>query len=100
MIVKKRSITLAFLLTLIQFSCKDHYNDTIDWMNKLDSTMTITDVIMIQPDFLEIDWNKADTVDYDIIFDISKIKGNHDILNMQHSLVFRDSVFRNTMSHK
>ena len=100
MIVKLRSIVLTFLLTIIQFSCKDHYNDTIDWMDKLDSTMTIADIKEMQPDFLEIDWNKPDTMDNDIVFDISKIKGNRDILNMQHSLVFRDSVFWDIMSHK
>jgi hypothetical protein len=98
----KKLKSIFGLLTIVLFltSCKSYYNDTIDWMNKIEIGTNLEDVKRSQPDFVEIDWNKPDTLDQGLRFRIEKIKGNNDILNMQHYLVFSDNKYSGRKSSK
>lgn len=89
-------LTIVLLLT----SCKSYYNETIDWMDNIELGTRLEDVKTNQPDFIEIDWNKPDTLDNELRFRIKKIKGNNDILNMDHYLVFSDNKYTGRESHK
>jgi len=85
---------------LLLTSCKSYYNDTIDWMDKIELGTSLEDVKKNQPDFVEIDWNKPDTLDEGLRFRIERIKGNNDILNMEHYLVFSDNKYTGRQSSK
>jgi len=89
-------ITLTVLLT----SCKSYYNDTIEWMDNIELGTKIEEVKKTKPDYVEINWNKPDTIDNQIRFKIIKIRGNKDILAMEHYLVFVDKKFEGHESHK
>jgi hypothetical protein len=91
-----RLLTIVWLLA----SCKSYYNDTIDWMDKIELGTSLEDVKKSQPDFVTIDWNKPDTLDEGLRFRIEKIKGNNDILNMEHYLVFSDNKYTGRQSSK
>ena len=86
MSLNKITIILFFFLTLT--SCKDYYNDTITWMDNLESELSIENVQKAQPDYMEIDWKNPQIVDNQKWYMITKIKGNKDILGMSHYLVF------------
>ncbi len=86
MSLNKTSIILFFILTLT--SCKDYYNDTIAWMDNLESELTIENVQKNQPNYIEIDWKNPLIVDDQKWYMITKIKGSYDILGMSHYLVF------------
>jgi len=87
-----------FAITVI--SCKNYYNDTIEWTNNLESELTIKEVQKIQPEFIEIDWKNPQTVDDQKWYMITKIKGNKDVLGMSHYLVFIDSKYQYRESKK
>lgn len=96
----KKLIVLLFF-TLIITSCKDYYNDTIKWMDNLESGLSIENVKEIQPDFVEIDWEKPAIIDQnEKWYMIIDIKGNYDFLNMSHFLVFTDNKFQYRESKK
>ena len=92
----------AYLLILVLSltSCKDHYNDSIEWMDNIKPGTTLQDIKKDQPDFLTIDWDKPDTLDNQIRYTVTEIKGNNDILAMTHLLVFVDNKFQGRESHK
>ncbi|MBA6156517.1 hypothetical protein H3Z83_08335 [Tenacibaculum sp. S7007] len=94
----KFSIILIFLLTLT--SCKDYYNDTITWMDNLESELTIENVQKVQPNYIEIDWKNPQIVDDQKWYLITKIKGNNDILGMSHFLVFVEEKYQYRESKK
>jgi hypothetical protein len=98
----KLKLTLGLLLTLLLFltSCRSYYNDTIDWVDSIEPGTVIDNVKKSQPDFVDIDWNKPDTVDNQVKFEIVKIKGNRDVLAMTHYLVFIDNKFEGREIHK
>jgi hypothetical protein len=98
----KKLKSILGLLTIVVFltSCKSYYNNTIDWMDKIELGTNLEDVKKSQPDFVEIDWNKPDTLDEGLRFRIEKIKGNNDILNMEHYLVFSDNKYTGRHSSK
>ncbi|HEV8514397.1 MAG TPA: hypothetical protein VGQ59_14045 [Cyclobacteriaceae bacterium] len=93
----KASLLLFFVLCL---SCKNYYNDTIDWCDSIKIGATIDEVKRNQPNFFEINWNKPDTVENELRFRIVNIKGNRDILNMDHYLVFINNKFEGRSSYK
>jgi hypothetical protein len=97
---KLKSILGVLTIVLLLTSCKSYYNDTIDWMNNIKLGTSLEDVKTNQPDFVEIDWNKPDTLDAGVRFRIEKIKGNNDILNMEHYLVFSDNKYTGRESSK
>ena len=97
---KLKSLLGLLIIILLLTSCKSYYNDTIDWMDKIELGTSLEEVKRSQPDFVEIDWNKPDTLDEGVRFRIEKIKGNNDILNMEHYLVFSDNKFVGRKSSK
>ncbi|CAM1363479.1 conserved protein of unknown function [Tenacibaculum soleae] len=98
MSLNKITIILFFILTLT--SCKDYYNDTIAWMDNLESELTIENVQKSQPDYIEIDWENPQNFDKEKWYLITEIKGNNDILGMSHFLVFVDNKYKYRESKK
>ena len=97
---KQKSILKLLTIMLFLTSCKSYYNDTIDWMDKIELGTSLEDVKNSQPDFVEVDWNKPDSLDNGLRFRIEKIKGSNDILNMDHYLVFSDNKYTGRESTK
>jgi len=81
-------------------ACKDYYNDTIDWIDNLQVGANIQTIKNNQPDFIKIAWDKPDTLNNEFRYAITEIKGNRDILNMQHFLVFSDDKYVGRSFHK
>ena len=94
----KISIILFFLLALT--SCKDYYNETISWMDNLESGLNIENVQNVQPNYIEIDWDNPQIFDNENWYLITQIKGNNDILGMSHYLVFVDNKYQYRVSKK
>lgn len=80
--------------------CKDHYNDTIHWMDNIPLGSAVSDVQLRQPDFVEIDWNSPDTVNGAVRFSVRKIKGNSDVLKMDQYLMFTNDRYQGRLSRK
>jgi hypothetical protein len=91
--------TLLLIMALLN-ACKSYYNDTIDWMDSIELGTSLEDVKKQQPDFVKIDWGKPDTVDYQVRYWVTEIKGNKDVLAMSHLLVFVDNKYTGRESHK
>ena len=70
-----KSILGPLTIVLFMISCKSYYNDTIDWMDKIEPGTSLEDVKKSQPNFVEIDWNNPDTLDEGLRFRIEKLKG-------------------------
>jgi hypothetical protein len=88
------------LLTILLTACKSYYNDTIDWMDSIELGTSLDEVKNSQPDFVKINWDKPDTLENQIRFEIIEIKGNKDVLAMSHYLVFIDNKFEGRGSIK
>jgi PBP1b-binding outer membrane lipoprotein LpoB len=95
----KQILTLV-LLTVLLTACKSYYNDTIDWMDNIELGTSLEDVKKQQPDFVKINWDKPDSVDNQVRYWVTEIKGNKDILAMSHLLVFVDNKYSGRESHK
>lgn len=95
-----KTVLILALLTTLATSCKDYYNDTMDWMDNLKPGTTLEDVMKDQPDFVKINWDKPDTVDNQVRYWVTEIKGSNDILGMSHLLVFVDNKYTGRESHK
>lgn len=91
-------LIILFFLTLT--SCKDYYNDTIDWMDNLESGLSVENVQNVQPNFIEIDWDNPLTFDNEKWYLITKIEGSNDILGMSHYLVFINNIYQYRESKK
>ncbi|WP_010137167.1 hypothetical protein [Ochrovirga pacifica] len=96
----RNKYVLSTLLYLIVLSCKDYYNDAIQWTDNLESKLTIKEVQDLQPEFIEIDWENPKIVDNQKWYLIAKIKGNNDILGMSHYLVFIENSYQYRESKK
>ena len=94
----KHLILLLTFITLI--SCKDYYNETINWADNLEKEQNFKDVQKEQPDYIEIDWKNPQIVDNQKWYLITKIKGNRDILGMSHYLVFIENKYQYRESKK
>ena len=88
------------LLTVLLTACKSYYNDTIDWMDNIELGTSLNEVKIHQPDFVKINWDKPDTLDNQVHFWVTEIKGNKDMLAMSHLLVFVDNKYTGRESHK
>ena|SRR5687767_1110763 len=97
---KLRQFLCVLAFASVLTSCRDYYKDSITWMDNIKPGTTLQEVKKNQPDFLTIDWNKSDTLDNQIRFTVTEIKGNDDILAMTHLLVFVDDKFQSRESHK
>ena len=94
----KLLILLSIFILLV--SCKNYYNETIDWADNLKIEQSINDVQKEKPDYIEIDWENPQIVDNQKWYLITKIKGNNDILGMSHYLVFIEDKFQYRESKK
>ena len=95
-----KNFIFLFLFVVI-FSCKDYYNDTIEWADNIEAELNVTEVKKQQPEFIEIDWeNPITTSDNEKWYLITEIKGNRDILSMSHFLVFKDGKYKYRESKK
>ncbi|MDP8171254.1 hypothetical protein QJU96_08140 [Pasteurella skyensis] len=81
-------LNILIICCLFVFGCKDHYNDAIEWMYAIKQGVNINLVKNNQPDFIEIDWNNPKIMGNEKWYEVTKIKGNKDILQMTHYLVF------------
>jgi len=97
---KLKSILGPLTIVLLLTSCKSYYNDTIDWMDNIEQGTSLKDVKRSQPDFVKINWNEPDTVDKQVRYWVTEIKGNRDMLAMSHLLVFVDNKYTGRESHK
>ena len=94
-------ICLCYLTSILLFSsCKNYYNDTIEWIDHLGMGLSTEAVQDSQPHFVKIDWQKPDTVEDQVRYKIIRIKGNRDLLNMEHYLVFDVNGYVGRESHK
>ena len=96
--LSKPLILLFISLTIL--SCKNYYNETINWADNLKKEQNLKDVQNEQPDFIEIDWKNPQIIDNQKWYLITKIKGNRDILRMSHYLVFIDNKYQYRESKK
>jgi hypothetical protein len=95
-----KNFIFLFLFAVI-FSCKDYYNDTIEWADNIEAELNVTEVKKQQPVFIEIDWeNPLTTSDNEKWYLITEIKGKRDILSMSHFLVFKDGKYKYRESKK
>lgn len=92
-------ILIVSLFTILS-SCKDHYNEAIQWTEGIKRGTDIEAVKRCQPDFLEVAWDMPDTVNNQIRYEITQIKGNNDNLKMQHFLLFIDNKYQGRASIK
>ena len=99
----RRIISAVFIfvwVVALLTSCKDYYNDTMDWIDIIDQGTPLEEVIRKQPDFVKINWEMPDTVGNQVRFWVTEIKGSNDVLGMSHLLVFVDSKYVGLESHK
>ena len=91
-------LTIIFLTTLT--ACKNYYNDTIEWADNIKVGTDIQLVKNATPDFIEINLSKPDTLDSEICYLITKIKGNRDILRMSNYLAYTGNKYQGRRPHK
>jgi hypothetical protein len=94
-----KNLLILFILLLIS-SCKNHYNESIAWMDQLNHGLSFEDIKRQKPDFIDIDWENPLIINNEKWYAIDKIKGSNDILNMQHYLVFEDNKYKGRNSIK
>lgn len=90
---KKAVLIIALLGVIIISSCKNYYNDTIDWIDSIKIGTELNTVKSMQPDFVTVYWNRPEINKNIAICQVNKIKGNNDPLNMIHFLVFENNRF-------
>ncbi|WP_299121715.1 hypothetical protein [uncultured Winogradskyella sp.] len=79
---------IVFLVFSLIFSCKNYYNDTINWADNLQEGISLESAKNRQPYYIEVDWENPQTIEDQKWYLIIKIKGNNDPLRMSHYLVF------------
>ncbi len=94
----KVGILIFLMLSLV--SCKNYYNEMIDWTSSIEIGTDIETVKKMQPEYLEIDWNQPDTFDNEIRYYIKNIKFDYDALKMTNYLVFIDGKYQGRFAHK
>lgn len=96
--------SLFMILTIVVLtSCKDYYNDMIQWADSIKVGTDIKEVKQSQPDFVEVDWSQPaiiDTLANQTGYLIKSIKGNTDILKMENYLEFKNDKYIGRMAHK
>lgn len=101
-ILKMKSKALVLILLLINslISCKNYYNESIEWADKIKMGTDLETVKKSQPDFLKISWEQPLINDNAKLYEIVEIDGNDDILNMQNFLVFVDGKYQGREAKK
>ena len=94
------NLICCLALFVVLNSCKNYYNETIDWMDSISVGTNLETVKKTQPDFVEINWNKPLKIGNESYYEIIEINGNYDILNMSNYLVFVNGKFQGRDSKK
>ncbi|MBJ2173443.1 hypothetical protein JBL43_04300 [Aureibaculum sp. A20] len=93
--------SIFLFIMVLNTSCHNYYNDTIKWMDSLDSGTSIQTVKENQPDYVIVDWaNGIESENDEVRYAVLEIKGNNDILNMSHYLIFIENKFNGRFSSK
>ncbi len=92
--MKLYKLLILLFISISLVSCKDYYNETVDWADNLEKEQSIQSVQKEQPEYIEIDWENPQIVDNQKWYLITKIKGNNDILEMSHYLVFIEGKYQ------
>ena len=95
-----RYYCFLFVLLFSVQSCKNYYNEAIDWMDSIPKDSHISTVREIQPSFLEIDWKNPVTIDSIKTYSVMSIKNSNDVLKMSNQLVFINDKFVMRISKK
>lgn len=90
----------VFAALFLCMSCRNHYNDTIDWIDGIVPGTTIAAVKQSQPDFVVLDWEHAEQSGRWTHVMVTDIKGSYDVLNMQQVLVFDSGKFAYRLARK
>lgn len=92
-------LTIIFSVVFVTLSCKNYYNDMIEWSDALPQGISIDSVKNLQPDFIIIDWSKPEKFDTITRFSMT-VKNNNDILKMENFLTFSNDTFIARFAHK
>ena len=95
-----KNLFVGLFLAFLIISCKNYYNETIEWVDNLESELNIKEVQNIQPEFIVVDWENPQIVDDQKWFLITEIKGSNDALGMSHYLVFVEDKYQYRESKK
>ncbi len=98
--MKCYKITSILIFSFLLFSCKNYYNETIEWVDTLEQGISIENVQNIQPNYIEIDWKTPQIFNNQKWYLITKIKGNNDMLSMSNYLVFVNDRYQERISKK
>ncbi len=97
--MQNRFFQIIILTGLAVFTgCEDYSEESILWINDVETGTDIEKIKSTQPDFVEINWEKPDTVNYKLYYQVT-VKGNPYILNKTHHLVFMDGMFQGCSHH-
>ncbi len=94
----KKLIFFFFIFSTF-ISCKNYYNETMDWADNLVVETDMETVRKSQPEFVDIDWQNPIIIDGQEYYEI-EIKNNQDILNMQNFLVFENKKYKRRETKK
>ncbi|WP_430413170.1 hypothetical protein [Kordia sp.] len=92
--MKHTKLIIPLLILFLAISCKNYYNEMLDWIDTIEIGLNIEDVKNMQPDYLEIDWEDPQNFENEKWYLITKIKGNNDVLGMSNFLVFIDDKYQ------
>lgn len=92
-------LTVGLFLSFF-FGCKSYYNDTIHYCDAIKVGVEIEAVKSEIPSFFTVDWEHPEKMEAITYYKIVSIKGNTDILNMQHYLMFKDGKYLGRDSRK
>jgi len=96
-----RNFQMTICLLFITLSgCENHYNEMIEWTDELEIGSSVQVVKNTQPTFIEISWDQPVKIENEILYEISKIDGEYDILKMSNFLVFVDGKYQGRKSIK
>lgn len=92
-------LTIGLFLSFL-LGCKSYYNDTIHYCDAIKVGAEIEAVKDKIPSYFTVDWEHPEKTEDIVYYRIEKIKGNKDILNMQHYLMFKDGKYMGRDSRK
>jgi len=87
------------LLIVCLISCKNYYNETIQWADDINKGTDIETVKKSQPSFVKISWEKPLVIEDEKLYEI-EIVNNYDALSMSNFLVFIDNKYQGRESKK
>jgi hypothetical protein len=84
----------VFLGLIVLSSCKDYHKDMLEWANELPTNSSREQVKVLAPDYLVIDWENPEQVNsYIYRYEITKIRGHEDPVQIKFYLEFENSTF-------